>query len=409
MNSGIKYLGLFALLLIAVSTINGQGIVGANNDVRPINNKLSIDGTQLFYALPKNVVRVTFDVKQIENFQGPYAKYAKKYLNISEGVIFEDDLYYEITDVNLKRYSMADSSQFYAISFSSYVDFPELQLNEDGVILACNHNENITGYDIAPCQTVRPAMETTEYSFTDLGVKPFMKEETQTLYRMVPTDSTPVKESYQHTSVKQTTEEQNAKEAAAFITKLRKRKFKLLSGQFEEVNPVHGEAMAAMIQSLDKLEKKYVELFVGKVVGNTQRFYFDYVPSDRDGAEQKILCWFSPQEGIQDSKPDARKTSFEPILLKSTPVGALPEPKIKMMDNSQKSPTPIKYGLYYRLPGRMDIVLQQFDKVLAKQQIQIAQKGKVVPLPVHYLNDATYGIEFYPETGALKKIHKQKE
>lgn len=398
---------LFIVLILAVSSLHAQKESTLSSEVREVTNKLKVDGYQLFYSLPKNVIRVEVVVKKTQQYKGPYSTYARKFLNITEGVVGADLTSHEVANASFMRYSLPDSLRYYSIAFTGYDNFPELQLNNDGVILGCNVPNELEGYSAVQCPVLKPNLDLQEFYFADLGVKPFMIEKLEKSFKMVETDSVPKKVPYSKKKMVETTPEMNAQAAASFVMKLRKRKAKLLYDQFEETNKVEGEALTIMLEELTKLEEKYIELFVGKIIETKQMFYFDFVPAEGIEAEQKMLFWFSENAGVSVGKPDARRGDYEPIMLETKVIGNVPDAEIKLIDNAQKGSVPIKHGLYNRIPGRIDVSLRFIDKLILKQQMQIAQKGSVVALPSEYLNKR-YAMEFYAETGALKRIYLNK-
>lgn len=375
-------------------------------EVRPVSSRININGNQLFYALPRNIIRIEIEVERKTQFQGPYREFASKYLGISDGIIFGDDEYYTIKAVKFHRLSMPDSAHYYSVTCGGFSGFPMLQLNSDGVIIGCNLPYTVEGYDTKFCALVNPEPESEDYIFDDMGDKPFVIEKNETLYRMVETDSTPVRVSYTQTKMVETTSEMNAKEAADFIRKLRKRRLKLVAGIKDEVVDADGDAIDDMIKELRRLENKYLELFIGKTINSNFTYYFDFEPDELTDAEQQIVGWFSRQNGLISGKPDIRKSEYKPLIIHSSIIGKVPQTQIQVMDQSQKTPTAIKYGLYYRIPGRIDLMLKYLNQVLAKQEWEVAQKGQVLPLPVTYLNDQSYAVEFYPESGSIKRIFK---
>jgi hypothetical protein len=199
--------------------------------------------------------------------------------------------------------------------------------------------------------------------------------------------------------------DKNAAEAAAFIRKLRKRRMKLLQGIKDETFPVEAGSLQTMIDELNKYEKRYIELFTGKNIVQKYSYYIYFEPDANAGAEQKVIGWFSERNGFTFSKKDSRKRDIKPLIVNSYSLGTIPTAKVQIMDKSSKTPEPIKYGLYYRIPGRIVLSVEYLNKILLKQAFEIAQKGQIVPIPVNYLNNSKYSIEFYPETGALKRIN----
>lgn len=405
----MKRLSLILFVLVQFSIGFAQREMELDCDVRPVTSKMIINGRQIFYALPKNVIRIEIEIKKTIQYEGPYSGFALKYLNISEGIVLVDNEFYSIESLNIHRISQPDSNRFFAVSNSNYMGFPALQLNTDGVIVGCNNLEQCEGYNTLTCPLKTPEIELEEFLFTDLGVSPFTMEKKETLYRTVQTDSTPVKVPYTQTKIVSTTMETNAREAASVIRKLRKRRMKLIMGIKDETFAVEGEAMKKMIEELEIYEQQYLELFIGKSIDKSQTYYFDFEPNEESEMEQQIVAWFSKNKGLVLGKPDARKNNYKPLILKAQVRGKLPTPQIQVMDQAQKSPVAIKYGLYYRIPGRIDLALQFENRTLIDQQLEIAQKGVVVPLPVFYLNNSDYSIEFHAETGGIKRIYKNEK
>jgi len=402
---------ILSLIILGVSILSvyAQKDVSNVGEVTPVKSNLNFDGTQIVYALPKNFIRIELTIQKTQLIRGPYASYAAKYLNINEGVIGSNNSYYSISNTKFLRYSVVDSTKFFSIGRINPFNIPEIKLNVDGVILSYNSDSKVEGYEAKSCPDIFPEQEFEDELFVDMGVHPFLSEKSETLYRTVKTDSNEMKMPYTQKKLVPTSEEQNAEEAAAFIRKLRKRKAKLLMGWSGEVNEVDGAAMKIMIEELKNLEDSYLELFMGREQTIEHKYYFDFEPESNVIQEQAIICFFSSKNGISSNKSDARRGDYEPIILKSSMLGNVPKPKLKLMDNSGKTPTAIHYGLYYRIPGRVKLTLKTKNTILAQQQLQIAQKGQVVPLPGEYLVDRKFAIDFYPETGGLKSIKHNKD
>jgi hypothetical protein len=372
--------------------------------VKAVGSSVVIDGFQLYYALPKNFIRTTLWVNQITQIPGPYATYAEKFLNISEGVIQDEITYFEIEDANLERYSRPDSLQNYTINYLGFGNLPRLQLAENGLIKGCNLNYDVAYENKIPELQFVFNTEPEPINFFDMGVIPFVEEVKKTLYKTIQTDSTPQRVPFEEVNIESTSEEHNAKEAADFIRKLRKRKLKLLVGLKDETFAVDGNALQIMVNELEVLEQKYLELFIGKTVKKTLSYAIDFEPDADILVEQKVLGWFSQSSGFTQSKLDLRKSDFKPLTISASIVGKVPEVSVQDTDNSGKSPVAIKHGLYYRVPVTVNISLAYIDKVIVSQKMLIAQKGSVMALPVDYLNQPGYGIEFYPDLGSVKRI-----
>jgi hypothetical protein len=400
---------IIVIFLICLNSLSAfsQKELEFSCDVKQVKSKMEIDGKQLFYALPKNSIQVEVEIKKTTQIEGPYSGFALKYLNISEGTIQMDDEFFTLVSAKFHRISQVDSSAFFAVNYEGYGGFPALQLNADGVILGCNVKEPIQGYATAVCAELQIETELENFLFLDLGIKSFLEETEETKYKTIQTDSTPIKIPIASSKLVPTSVEVNAESAAEFIRKLRKRRLKLIYGDSGETFAVEGESMKKMVEELDAYEQKYLELFIGKTIERSFTYYFSFVPDDKSDSEQQVLAWFSRSKGLELSKSETRKGDFQALTLTSNLISKIPEPKVQTIDQKQKSSVPVKFGLYYRIPGRIDAMLQYGDKTLTRQQIEIAQKGVIIPMPVDYLNSPNYSIEFYPETGALKRIYSK--
>lgn len=365
--------------------------------VNQVQGILNIDGRQIFYTLPQNALSITLKISKCTEVKGPYADYAEKYLNITSGIVKENNTTYKIESVEVDRTSQTDTSLFYAINFSSFDNMPNIQLSDDGTILAYNCKDNIEEpkkpgihIDIEP--------ETDTYYFYDLGVKPFieieeLEDENDTLAAKKPKTK----------EIKVKTTEDNAAEAAAFIRKIRKRRFKLAAGITGEANTADGIAMKAMLEELKSVEDNYIKLFVGNKTQATYTKTISVSPSQLIEADQLTIGYFSKSQGLSQ-KQDAKRNDSYPITLKTNTLSNTLKVSIKEVETSAKSTSNIKYGIYYRIPGTVSMTIAYNGTTYYSGNMKIAQKGIVVPLPAEYMNNGKHSIVFDAETGAIKSI-----
>lgn len=365
--------------------------------VNQVQGTLNIDGRQIFYSLPQNALSVSIKISKCTEVKGPYADYAEKYLNITSGVISENKTTYKIESVKVDRSSQIDTSQFYAINFSSFENMPNIQLSSNGTILAYNCKRKIEEPKKAKKHNdIEP--ETDTYNFYDLGVKPFimieeLEDENDTLEV-----KKPVKQ-----KITIMTAEENAAEAAAFVRKIRKRRLKLAAGITGEANAVDGKAMKTMLEELNSTEDEYLRLFVGHKSEVTYTQTISISPSQLSESDQLTIGYFSKSQGLSQ-KQDAKRSDAYPITLKTSTLSSTPKVSIKEVETSAKSTSNIKYGIYYRIPATVSVSVNCNGATLYSENMAIAQKGIVVPLPAEYLNSNRHSIEFDAETGAIKSI-----
>ena len=390
----MKKKSLLALLMLSCISSFAQKETETSYYVNAIGNTINIDGHQIVYYLPQNLLTVNLEFTQISKAKGPYAEFAEKYLNITSDIITEDGSQFLIKKVNVKRYAVPDTAQLYALNFTGQEYLPMVQLSTNSTILACNSHHIVDDPNFATPETnfnnnIEPIQ------FLDLGVKPFIFEEEDT----EDADNDSISNVKNEPKMIVRTPEECAAEAAAFIRKIRKRRLKLIAGISGEANNADGDAIRTMIKNLNNLENEYLQLFIGKTVKNTYKQAVTLIPNSNQN-EQQIIGYFSEIEGFSTTK----KSNSYPITLKITSITSVPKVDIKAVETSAKSTSNVKYGIYYRIPATVKISIDCDGLLQHAEQMVIAQKGYVVPLPADYLNNHKYAIEFDAETGALKRI-----
>jgi hypothetical protein len=274
---------LFTLMLI---TSCSTGHVVTTN----LHNLANFESNSQIYTLPKTRIVVSFTIDKTEFIPGPYHQYAKKYLGIEDAQALSSN-FYEISDIQIKTQSIPDQDYTYSIRAQNFGKVETLlaSMKNEGLIM----NENIPNYQNLELEKLN---EDLEIEYTDLSIKPFFIDKSTASkdnknlmqqYDKVPNLANQV-------AVKSL--EQKAEEAAKFIFKIRKRRFKLVSGQYE-VYP-EGVAMEAGIRELDKLEQEYLSLFIGRKKTSTFFRTVIVVPTENDKLQRFTLMRFSDETGV---------------------------------------------------------------------------------------------------------------
>jgi hypothetical protein len=172
-------------------------------------------------------------------------------------------------------------------------------------------------------------------------------------------------------SLKEKTPEQKAEEAANFLIKLKKRRFKLVAGQYEYMPA--GEAMADALQELARIEEAYLSLFIGKKTVTPVQRNFSYIPVTGKESDRIVLFRFAENEGFVDS----RETTGIPVQIEfnvKNKTRALEKYRIplKLPDNQ----------IYYRVADQAAIKLTVGEQIWAEALYPVFQCGAVVPLHV---------------------------
>jgi len=316
----------------------------------------------LLYSLPQTVLDVTVEADETELLPGPYRQYASKYLGIQD-VPSKPEYSWTLTKVKVARHMETDPDFVFAAQGSFQPDiFPGLvKLIEDSMILdlSRNPNEYIT-YNNVPEKTPEPY-------FTDLSIKKNFEAEKNVEVSIVMPDSNYASKPANKKTLREKTLEQKAEEAANFLIKLKKRRFKMVSG-LNDSTP-QGEAMAASIQELARLEEAYLSLFIGKkTVYHHQRNYH-YTPATGKKTDRIVLFRFSDNEGFLD----ARETRGKPVLFDFAGTS-----KVKGLEQSASFAHLDDNMILYRIPDLVNVKLIYGEAILSEALLPVFQSGALV-------------------------------
>lgn len=346
----------------------------------------------LIYCLPRNIIRISIEITNTVYKRGPYYEYAEKYLGIKD-VIKADKNEHRITDIHLNTYAEPDSALYFLIQAKGKNIADHINLTEDGLLLALNrdvlYEENNPEMNLNNLQK-----KTNNIVFTDLSVKRNYIEKNTTVIKRVKKDTSYIKVPVRKTSIIEKTFEEKAEEAANFIIKLRKRRFKLLAGIYEKFP--EGEALGIMISELNILEKEYVSLFAGKTIDEVKIYSFEYVPgNDLTPVE---LFIFSEEKGISDNN----EYQGVPVYIEITKEGNTDSLDSFLSRNKENEK--LKNGIFYRIPDYAIINIRMDNRIIASARLLIAQYGTITALPARIFKNKS--IEFYPQYGSLKSISR---
>lgn len=364
------FLPVLALCLI-VSNVLGA----TKDDKKESTEELAAFKDGVVYALPQTGFRLHVSIEQEKYFHGPYYQFAEKYLGIRD-VPATDSEKWKITAVGIETFGTPDPNEVHkALGPVSST----LSLTPSGILVGVNApDRSIEVQQYATDYT--PSLDVPRTIWPDLSMKDFLEEIDSLSFYEYPSKSL----------------EEKAKEAAHDITKLRKRRFMTLAAGYEQLLP-DGSAYEVMVRELKKLEKEYVGLFIGKSYRKTHTYTFEVVPQGKN--EKGIVAFrFSPSAGVL---PDTDLTG-RPVVLELVANNDLLQSE-SQASNGSKDLNSGNSGLFYRIPGNAIARVLNGGKVLAQARVTIAQFGEVAPIPEGML-DGSYSLQFYPETGAIKKI-----
>jgi hypothetical protein len=330
-----------------------------------LQNLASFEEGGNIYALPQT--RFIYEVKAVKTtfIPGPFNKYARKYLGI-EGAESMSNVYWELIDMDLKTLKEPDPDYYYSVKgvgdaslFNTVTD-----LQKEGMLISPAGQNNCQVFSSDIMGPVEPI------HFTDLSIKRFYVDKRKKNKRNVAIDSSYNRLPFTDDYVALKTTEEKAREAAAFIFKMRKRRFKLLAGQYE-VFP-EGTALETSVKEINALEQEYLSLFIGKVESDTITRIFSIVPNGKEKLQRITLFKFSEETGLNPA--DAAQGN--PVVVE---ISDLDRNEILGQLHMPSVSTTYEGLVFYRVPDKASVKALYGSHVLHEAEVSVCQMGSLVP------------------------------
>lgn len=353
---------LFPFFIALVSCSTNQTVSKGTVNYEPAG---ITTGDGLWYSLPKTVIRVELIAEKVVVRPGPFYRYSQRLLNIAD-VETESRDEWRIVGANISTVGVPDGKRQYRISSNGNPSLAALNLTSNGVIAGVNLSD-----------------------FSEPAVKPDVKEEIISLAQ-VQFNDVPFSEEQ---LIKSSTGAM-AEEVAKEIYRLRELRNKILKGELESLPP-DKDSYQLVLTEIERQEKAFMELFTGKVVVQTIKQNFDFIPV-ADQSFNTVLLRFSNQNGFLD-----------PLDVSGTPVYievAVDTDNYHDFVADETSKSLNTSGLIYCKPVTADVKIIDRTLLLIQQKVQLAQFGQILRMPADLLNGPGVGVEMDLSTGAVKKI-----
>ncbi len=372
MKNIFRFSLLFLVILLLSSTSAFSQFIITR--VQDQNVNTSQDG--FYYALPQTVLKINLVIEKVQKQKGPLAEFTQEYLGTSD-YISSNSVSHRLINVVVDQLAEADPEQIYYVQFPS--DRPKdakplgFSLTAFGTLEAFDVEPGAkvitTGTDIHQTIIVSEGEDDFNY-FADYN----RMKKVDTIIRKITIDTVTIDRFLFKTSWVDKSLKEKANEAAMQIAKIREARFNLITG-YQEVN--YGESMKYMNQQLNILEKKYLELFLGKESKTIENQTVYFTPTKENNT--KILF-----KGIDGSA----------VEIKVTPSGTTS----KLAEN----PLAKQDNIFYRIPETVLLEITQNGTVHYRNSTSINQMGVVAAAP---LNDTQ--LQFDRNTGSLIKIIRE--
>lgn len=341
--------------------------------VSSVENTTILNTKGIIYSLPRTVFKIKIDAVKSVIVPGPFAKYAQKYLGISDAPIKKIEEW-RINDINIESLAESDPATFYSVVSEDKVNINFLKLTSNGLIIPVSSfgvnsiaNKNILGNEINK-----------QVDYTDLSTSPFIASEKTTIYSKVQHDSVFVRVPIQKDMVIEKNLEEKARDAADFIFMLRKRRADFLSVDAD--HNLNSEGLKIAFDEINKLEQEYLSLFIGKSFTENSTHYFEYIPNQSDG-ETSIIFRFSPSKGVVPSSD----LSGNPILLKTLPETIPASYKSLFTSINNEKDKPRTDLVYYRVPISAIVIVSDGKNEIFNRRISVYQYGPIVRMPLEFM------------------------
>ena len=203
----------------------------------------------LVYSLPRTSVRLEVVAEREAFYAGPYAKYAGKYLGIEARQ--KDAVTFTVKSVRMTPLVEADQECRYSIAPGAGMP-AFLSLTSQGLVSISAGASEGTEWRFPSARGA---------DFAEKGVSSNLTSESTTLYRNVKNESSYNKVAVQQEMVVQKSPDARAREAADMIFNLRKKRVQIITGDTDAT--FSGEALNSAIEEIARLEKEYMEMFIG--------------------------------------------------------------------------------------------------------------------------------------------------
>lgn len=311
----------------------------------------------LVYSLPSTTVRLSVEARKECFYAGPYAKFAQKYLGIEARQ--KDAVSYSVVSVDMMPLTEADPAFRYSVAPGGGMP-AFLTLTSQGLVSVSAGAGDRTEWRF-------PAADKADFS--GRGLTSNLTSESATLYRNVKSESSYNKVAVQQEMVVQKSLESRAKEAADMIFSLRKKRVQIVTGDTDAT--FSGEAMAAAVKEISRLEDEYMSLFIGYSEYSTQKMNYEVVPSKDNAAQLYVAFRLSDSKGLVPAddlsgKPYVLEFSAQPV---SSPAGKASSSKGALA--------------HYRVPAVCTVKLSDGADVLLQSRMPVYQLGVESTFPLN--------------------------
>ena len=323
---------IFILAIMLTIPVSGQRRGRADEGTVPAFQE------GIAYALPRTGLRIKVKAVKETFMPGPYAAYAEQLLGITDARNRTSVNWY-IEDMEMETFAEPDPDQVRkALGNAAFL----VNLTAEGILTGVNSGKSNQGIPALKINSFADDRQKDDgFSFANFNHRPVI----------APGDSS---NNFRPARV---SPERKAAEAAERILECRLTKYHLAAGLMDEFHP-DGEAYKVSLNELDRIEKDYLSLFVGRTVYQSEKFSFDFVPTAAS-ERGEVVFRFSEDAGVLP----ASDLSGKPVTVRIEPEKELVS-KFSGLAGSE-NPAAGESGVYYRMPAIANVSLIYELKTIA--------------------------------------------
>lgn len=345
---------LVAATVFAAATVNAQILTPGEQ----------IPQGAIIYSLPSTTISLKVTADHESFVAGPYAAFAQKYLGIDARKNSAET--YTIESIEMLPYIEADPAMSVAVNLGSSKTASANFLNfcSQGLVVT---SDSYTG---KPAAWRFPSVVNNS-EFANSAVASNLANQSTTLYKSVKTAGGLERVPVQQTQVVEKSVEKKAEETANMIFKLREKRIEIITGETDAT--YSGEAMAAALNEITRLEQEYLSMFIGKSIVDQQTVVFDVVPSANNAKQMYIAFRISDTQGLLP----ANNVSGRPIVLEFVTDGENIS-ATQMSDAVAAS----RGKVAYRKPVTVIAKLVDGQNTIMQSRVPVYQFGKILGFPI---------------------------
>ena len=319
----IKKLFAFFLTLFVFINLFSQNAVYQ----LPVPLDITLKNSSFFYTLPKTAFKADIVVTKTSNIKGIYADFAEKLLGINNHCK-ENTTTYNLKSIFLSPFSVPDEKLQFVVELSS-------SQMKNNFLCSLYSKKNATAYysSITSEKNSEDILPDFFSNYADIILQHTYETYTET--KIIDGVVTQVPVSQTKTTSK--TLLQQAQQAVDFIEKIREDRYAILS--FSQETTLSKEAFEYLVNQLNDLEKKYLELFTGITV--KEDLYESVVVTPKNESELLPLFSIVPEVGFSSN---LSKTAAYNYYLRFAPHGST-----KLQDNFRTMLSKQKKNTGYRI------------------------------------------------------------